>query len=197
MTIRARTAALLLCVLPLTACTGGGDPEPEATGPVDVVAPLPGAPAVASACQALVQDLPQVVGDGLARRPVTGDAGRTAAWGDPAVTLRCGTGPSGSPGVDGAPFSLGEGCLTDPPTAGCLQLLQRDVGPGNAFTTYGRTVNVEITVPDDYDVQVVQSMLPALVAALPLEAVTTTTTAPTPTSAPSAYPTVSASPSGG
>lgn len=52
--------------------------------------PAPSAdPQVAGACAALLAALPEEVDPGVQRRPVR-DGTRTAAWGDPPVTLTCG-----------------------------------------------------------------------------------------------------------
>lgn len=93
----ALTAATALL---LTACGGGGG------GRVPVDAPaITGA--IAQQCAALQKALPHTL-MGLDRRDTTPGSPNTAAWGDPAVTLRCGT---GLPGVmdphskDYTPFS--------------------------------------------------------------------------------------------
>jgi hypothetical protein len=60
-----------------------------ATTPVDVPAPSL-APRASVVCRALLAKLPDRLGE-LARRPVTAGAEQNAAYGDPAVTLACGT----------------------------------------------------------------------------------------------------------
>jgi len=131
-----------------------------ATGPVDVsAAPVPAE--VASACQRLAALLPQELGPGLTRRPVTGDPARTAAWGDPPVTLLCGATPAGLPGVDGEPFELG------PPGAGTVAFLQDDVGAANLFTTRDRAVPVAVLVPDTADAQALVPLAGAILQTLP------------------------------
>jgi len=59
-----------------------------APGPVDVEVPDASARDTA-ACRGLVDALPGEVG-GQERREVSGGDGRAAAWGDPAIVLRCG-----------------------------------------------------------------------------------------------------------
>jgi hypothetical protein len=54
------------------------------------VPPTSTAAPVVSACAALIASLPDELDTGVRRRPVTGDDTRTAAWGDPPITLRCG-----------------------------------------------------------------------------------------------------------
>ena len=87
----------------------------------------------------------------------------------------------------------GARCVLDPDPTQCVTLLQRDTGDGNAFTTYGRTVNVEVDVPDAYAFTALQAMVAAL-GGLPAEAEPEDGA---PTTRPSAYPSVSAGPSGG
>ncbi|WP_052443205.1 DUF3515 domain-containing protein [Streptacidiphilus neutrinimicus] len=75
----ALTAATALL---LTACGGGG------SGSVPVAAPTTTG-AVAQQCAALQKALPRTL-MGLPRRDTSPSSPNTAAWGDPAVTLRCG-----------------------------------------------------------------------------------------------------------
>jgi hypothetical protein len=75
----ALTAATALL---LTACGGGG------SGSVSVAAPTTSG-AVTQQCAALQKALPQTL-MGLTRRDTSPSSRNTAAWGDPAVTLRCG-----------------------------------------------------------------------------------------------------------
>jgi hypothetical protein len=79
------------------ALAGCSSPPPRAVpGPVDVPAPAAVTAADAARCAALVAALPGTLGQGreLPRRATSGSTGRTAAWGDPAVTLVCGTPPA-------------------------------------------------------------------------------------------------------
>ena len=77
----ALTAATALL---LTACGGGGGSS------VSVAAPDTSG-AATQQCAALQKALPQQL-MGLSRRDTTPSSPNTAAWGDPAVTLRCGAG---------------------------------------------------------------------------------------------------------
>ena len=160
---------LLAALLGTTACTsGGGDgragtpapsPTPRATAPVDVPVPTITASPAAQSCTALLASLPAEIGEGLRRRQVTGDPTRTAAWGEPPVTLECGVAP---PARDEPPVELGpddEGAL--------VGFTVRDVGAANRFTTSRTSVRVAVTVPDTYDSQVLQSLTPALRALQP------------------------------
>ena len=106
------------------------------TGKVDVTAPDPD-PRTAAVCAAVMADLPRTVLDG-ARRATTGGPA-TAAWGKPAITLRCGVTP---------PSGLG-------PTSPCLEVdgvgwFEEQQQNGSLFTTIGRPAYVELAVPDDY-----------------------------------------------
>jgi hypothetical protein len=78
--VRTGGAALLL------ALAGCGQPVVQ-VGHV----PTP-APADATACGALTADLPAKVGDSLSKRTVEPKSPLIAAWGKPAVVLRCGVG---------------------------------------------------------------------------------------------------------
>jgi hypothetical protein len=133
----------------LAGCT-----DTSVTGPVEVPDPSVAGADVDAACAALVDALPDEVDPGVERRPVTGNDRRTAAWGDPAVTLECGVPP---PERAEPPFVINRVAFTT-----------RDVGPATRWTTYGRTVYAAITVPDDYSgVEIVLPLVEAIAAALP------------------------------
>jgi hypothetical protein len=94
-------------------------------------------------CRALVAALPDRVAD-LDRREVTTGGGYGAAWGDPAVVLRCGVGrPAGfdavsqcqnANGVDWyVPESQMQGTRVD-----------------TTMTAVGRSQNVEVRIPAQY-----------------------------------------------
>src|SRR2546422_11360094 len=115
----ARTATLVALPVALLAGVGGywalggfrtvpsATPVVAATGPVDVAAsPLAGRPA--DLCRALVARLPDTLA-GLPRRPVRTGPEQNGAYGDPPVTIACGTaGPSVPP--DGQLFVLNTVC---------------------------------------------------------------------------------------
>jgi hypothetical protein len=123
---------LLLGAVLLTGC---------GTGPVEVEAPtLAGADA--RACSALIDAVPGRVG-GHDRREVEGP-GYAAAWGDPAIELRCGVGrPAGfdkfatCQTVNGVDWYIPQSQMTGEPA---------DI----LMTTVGRAQNVEVRVPEDY-----------------------------------------------
>ena len=125
------------------------------------VPPVPaGKAAAARACAALVARLPAEVDPGVVRRPVTGDATRTAAWGDPPVLLRCGV---------PLPERLAEPVSLGTPEGQLVQWSVADIGDGYSYTTVDRTVPLEISVPGRYasPAEIVLPLLPAVVAALP------------------------------
>ena len=143
--LRQAPAALALLLLP--ACTSGGsEVAPRPTAPVDVPVPTATADLVVSSCSALLRAVPEEIGDGLRRREVTGDPLRTAAWGEPAVTLECGV---DRPTRAEPPVALGPN--DDGPL---VAFTTRDVGAATRFTTSDRAVTVAVTVPDVYDSQV-------------------------------------------
>jgi len=108
-------------------------------------------------CTELLAALPDVLSDGLARRPVTGDATRTAAWGDPAVTLAC-----GAPEADPTAERLRLGPTSDT----LLSFAIDDVGAATAYTTVGLDVPVVVTVPDAHDATVLVPLVEPLRRAL-------------------------------
>ncbi len=126
---RRRRGVVLAAVGPLlllTACSGT----------IAVVEPTPEG-SVRAVCAAVLAALPDQVLDST-RRPT--DPGLlTAAWGDPALTLRCGvTAPPG---------------LT--PTSECLEVdgvgwFVEEAEGGQLFTTIGRVAFVEVGVPSQY-----------------------------------------------
>jgi Protein of unknown function (DUF3515) len=91
------TVALVVLALVLGPRGGSGadpvapapTPSPAALRPVAVPAPPALSASAQQACQELVAALPTDLGD-LPARPVDSPSPYVAAWGDPAVTLRCG-----------------------------------------------------------------------------------------------------------
>ncbi len=101
-----------------------------------ITVPLPpGAPS----CAALVKVLPRSLAKGVVSRVVTPAGTTTAAWGNPAVVLRCGV-PEGNP-------------LDDPVELDGVRWLVHDDGAAHRWTTLDRAVPVEVVVPDSYDSQ--------------------------------------------
>jgi hypothetical protein len=114
--------------------------------------PVPSASAalVESSCRTLIAALPDQLDTGVRRRPVTGGGARTAAWGDPAVTLQCGV-------------PLPDQTVT-PVVIDGFPLVTDERGTSVRYTTADRAVNVTVTVPKSYDSQayLVLPLLPAL-----------------------------------
>ncbi|MET9296963.1 DUF3515 domain-containing protein [Streptomyces sp. NPDC003077] len=111
---------------------------------VTVAAPAPEGQA-ARACRALHGELPQTV-DGLARRTADPDSDFTAAWGDPAVRLRCGV---------AKPDVLRFGSEHYNPKADAaavdgVEWLFEKRDDGYRFTTVLRKAYVEVSVPGKY-----------------------------------------------
>ncbi|HYN95088.1 MAG TPA: DUF3515 family protein [Pilimelia sp.] len=110
--------------------------RPQASSPVTVSAP-PLDERAAAGCRALVSKLPAALRD-RARRPVTAGAERSAAYGDPPITVAC--------GVPAATY---------PPTD---QLLVLDgvcwhtatTPAESVWTTVDRRLPVRVTVPAQY-----------------------------------------------
>jgi hypothetical protein len=123
-----------------------------------VPAPSASAAPVLSACRALLAALPDQLDKGVRRRPVSGDATRTAAWGDPPITLRCGV-------------PLPDQNL-EPIVIDGLSFVTTKSGVITTWTTSNRAVNVSVDVPSPYQEQVyvVTPLVAPLLKALPTPA---------------------------
>lgn len=135
---------LIPFALALVGCAGTVDVEPAPEG-------------ASPACRELTGDLPATVAD-QPRRGADGSSG-VAAWGDPAIVLRCGTDPLGPTTQE---------CVTVN-DVDWVVLAQDDEGAA-VFATYGRVPAVEVEVPAEY--APAPSVLPALaraVGSLPTE----------------------------
>ncbi|HSE08969.1 MAG TPA: DUF3515 domain-containing protein [Nocardioidaceae bacterium] len=126
-------ACLAAVVLTLSGC---GD------GAVEVEAPALTGPAQET-CTSLLAALPRTV-DGAEHRTVDPPDAQAAAWGDPAIVLRCGV--SAPEGFDefatcqetnGVGWFIPEEQMTGAPTE-------------ITMTTIGRAVNVEVTLPPEH-----------------------------------------------
>jgi hypothetical protein len=116
----------------------------DAPGPVEAEVPRPEGEA-AEECEALDQALPELVADEQPRE-VAEKSPYVAAWGDPAIVLRC--------GVE-LPALLDPGSETYDPAADAVMVNQvswlvEKEPDGYRFTTVERTVRVEVTVPEAY-----------------------------------------------
>ena len=113
--------------------------------------PVPvSAGAGAPSCPALLTALPHQLAAGLTARRTQPDAGSTAAWGEPPVTLRCGV-VRGNPRDDGYEFDG-------------VRWVVHDDGTTHRWTTLDRPVPVEVVIPDAYDGQaeLLGTLAPAL-----------------------------------
>jgi hypothetical protein len=63
----------------------------------------------------------------------------TAAWGDPAITVRCGVPDPAALTPEAQLFTING-----------VSWFPQQLSAGYVFTTYQRKTNVEVTVPDDY-----------------------------------------------
>ena len=97
----------------------------------------------AAACADLVDGLPDLVADEL-RRPVQPDDRAAAAWGDPAIVLRCGVPQP----------ELFDALSTCQVTNGVAWFIPDEQITGEAvdivMTTIGRAPDVEVLVPADH-----------------------------------------------
>jgi hypothetical protein len=130
------------------------------TGCSTAVDVRPPDPAVdADACGTFMAALPDTLVDQQAR-PTEPTSPLTAAWGDPAITLRC--------------------AVPDPqaltPTSQLVSIdgvdwFPEELTAGYAFTTYGRSTNVEVVVPDDYspEADAVTLLSPMVKRTIPLK----------------------------
>lgn len=97
---------------------------------------------VTAICRQLETALPKKV-DGMSRRDTTPQPDRTAAWGDPAVVMRC--------GVE-RPTTLKQTSQLN--TVNGIDWLVEQRDGGHVFTSVNRSAYVEVTVPAGHDPQV-------------------------------------------
>jgi Protein of unknown function (DUF3515) len=105
------------------------------TSPVDVGAPTRGP----AECAELLDALPAVV-DGQERREVEPADALAAAWGDPVIVLRCGV-------ADPERLTSSSPCA-EVNRVGWFAEQRED---GYRFTTIGRSSNVQVQVPYEYE----------------------------------------------
>ncbi len=131
-----RNAGAVLCLAALLATAGCGD------GPVPVDPPSV-AGAEAADCSRLVESLPDTV-SGQPRRDVEGGTPYAAAWGDPAIVLRCGVGtPEGFDDLSTCQVTNGVGWFVpdEQITGTATEVL---------MTTVDRSPAIEVRLPPDY-----------------------------------------------
>ncbi|WP_431041963.1 DUF3515 domain-containing protein [Streptomyces sp. P1-3] len=132
------TTVLLLAAV--GGCASGGESDSAAAPPV----PTPSGPAVGM-CRSLHKELPRRV-EGLERRAVAPASDFTAAWGDPAVQLRCGV---PAPDV----LTPGDPDYNPHPDSAELNGVEwvfEKQDDGYRFTTALRKAYVEVRVPGKY-----------------------------------------------
>ncbi|TDU04007.1 uncharacterized protein DUF3515 [Streptomyces sp. 846.5] len=151
---RALTALLPATALLLAGCSGGGA--------VQVAAPTPTGTAAAR-CGALVKALPGTL-LGQRSRPVSPASTTTAAWGDPAITLRCGVGTPGALDPTSSEYDPNLAHHDAQDVNGVCWLIGQTRGGGYRFTTIVQKTYVEVNVPAAYAGQ--QSPLGGLASAV-------------------------------
>jgi hypothetical protein len=140
-----RTPLGLLVALLATSCSGSEPPGAVELSPVPSLSLR-----VVDVCHDVSTRLPGSLADGVERRRTAPDEGTTAAWGDPPITFRCGTGPGRA--------------LDDLYEFDGVQWAMHDTGASRTWTTRGRAVEVQVVIPDHYDGQA--ELLGSLAAAL-------------------------------
>jgi hypothetical protein len=121
---------------------------------VDPHEPEPGS---AEPCAKLMDELPRTVDDAV-RRDIEPASDLAAAWGQPAIVLRCGVPLPEAYRPDAQLHEIdGVAWLTE------------EVDDGAFFTAVDRDVLVEVAIPDDYapEADVLAGLAPAIVAAIP------------------------------
>lgn len=120
----------------LTACSSGGSVRPTGVS----VPPVNGLPfTTLTACRTLSGLLPDQLAAGVERRGTTPASYTASAYGDPAITVRCGV-PAGN--ERDASFVFND-----------VAWSVREGRGSRTWTTLGRPVNVEVVVPDSYPSQ--------------------------------------------
>lgn len=135
-----------------------------ATGPVTV--PSIDAPGAAGRyCKELMTALPGTLGT-AAKRPVVGDLAGTAAWGDPAIVMRCGlptpaelTCASALTQVSNANGEAG------------VQWLQLSNSGDTTYLAADRPVRIAITLPDGTGTAAIQQMSAVISGIMPARAI--------------------------
>jgi hypothetical protein len=152
-TATARAAVAGLAALGLSACSSGvavAPPSPEPSG------------AAAYACAALHGRLPDSVA-GATTTATKPQSPYTQAWGSPAIVLRCGV---------AVPAALTP--TSQLVTVDNVDWLPEQLSQGYLFTTVGRVLVVEVSVPDHYapEASVLTDLAPVIAAMDPLSSAT-------------------------
>ena len=125
-----------MALVALTAGCADDRVELSATDPADLE------PAAERACTALLDALPETLAD-QPRRPVDPPDALGAAWGDPAIILRCG-------GPRPAGFTRASTCLTVNDVDWFIPEEQLDARQELTMTAIHREVYVEVELPVDH-----------------------------------------------
>lgn len=142
----------------------GGDPPPPQPTPGPAAEALPAVPvepppalseAAQRACQELIAALPTTLGDRPAR-PVRSSSPYVAAWGEPAVVLRCGVAEPAGFLPDSQVFEIGG-----------VRWFPVERGAGTVWTATDRAVYVEVTAPTAEASDPVARLSTAVTRALP------------------------------
>ena len=144
-----RATSLILLVLATSGCSGA----------VEVATPDTVDATSAEICADLEAALPEKV-SAQDSRETDPESALTAAWGDPAIVIRCGVPP---------PAALQP--TSQLTSVNGVDWFAEDLTGGYLFTTYGRLPYVEVTVPDEYSPQVgpVAELSAAVAETVPLE----------------------------
>jgi hypothetical protein len=116
-----------------------------------VAAPTPGGAASAQ-CAALQAQLPPTL-LGHKRRTTTPASPNTAAWGDPAIVLRCGVAEPGAMNPASPQYDPKQTNSVAVVSNGVCWLSQQTSGGGFRFTTVKQNAYVEVDVPGAYQGQ--------------------------------------------
>jgi len=124
------------------------------------VEPYEREPGTEQVCAALVEELPDRLRDAVRRDVRPGQEG-TAAWGRPAIVLRC--------GVPMPPEYRPDAQLL---VVDDVAWLPVDGEGGTFFTALERTARVEVAVPEGYEPEggLLAELAPAITSAVPLSA---------------------------
>lgn len=145
-----RVVSLLVLAL-LTLVTSGCSTAVEVTPPADVD------PATVQTCAGLVGALPATV-SGQDSQDTDPESSLSAAWGEPAIVLRC-----------GVPRPAALEPSSQLATVNGVDWFVEELTGGYLFTTYGRQAYVEVSVPNDYapEIGAVTELSAAVAEAVP------------------------------
>ena len=136
-------ALVLLGTSPKDTSSSSGSGSGAALTPISV-APPPANPAADAPCTSLLGDLPTAIETStgtLSGRPAQSSWTYVAAWGDPAIVLRCGVPRPSQLTPQSSAFLV----VTDGVT-----FLPEKKGGDTIFTAVDRAAYIEITVPSSY-----------------------------------------------